>query len=249
MASIFAGHPLGMLPTSNPTTVNGIAYPVFSNGSFGYDNIAYANGGGIFDAAGLGMQVAGSDFNLYYAAGFGYLFTNNALSNQTPPYIPLSFSVAEVDGLVGLANGSCGVLAFQNGVTAFICERYTGHAEPAGGSGSTALAVQRRSLLLADGVHERPHVKAHLLIGVPEAGTHRAGTAGKAAAFPARRSGGTVQMIAAGLQVKGPWAKGAHRTGRQAGFAGTAGAGTAGGGLGGQLKPARQYQRATVRMP
>jgi hypothetical protein len=115
VASFFEGHPLGMLPTLNPTSANGIAYPVFSNGSFEYDNIAYATGGGLFDAAGLGMQVAGSDFNLYYAAGLGYLFTNNALSNQNPPYIPLSFSVAEVNGLVGLADGTCSVLAFQNG--------------------------------------------------------------------------------------------------------------------------------------
>ena len=111
------------------------------------------------------------------------------------------------------------------------------------------MTARRRPLLLADGVHERPHVKAHLLIGVSEAGTHRAGTAGKAAAIAACRSRGTLQMIAAGLQVKGSRAECANRTGSQAGFGGTAGAGTAGGRRGGQLEPVRQYQGATVSMP
>ncbi len=53
------------------------------------------------------------------ARGAGAILTrckgNDALSNQKPPYNPLGFSVATVNGLVGLADGNCHVLAFQNG--------------------------------------------------------------------------------------------------------------------------------------
>ncbi len=114
------GHPIGMLPTSNPGSFNGIPYPVFTSpGGLAYDNIFYANGGPLMDQAGLGLQFAATEFNLYYAAGFGYLFTNDALANQHPPYLPMTFSAQEVtvvgNALVGLAQGNCNVVAFQNG--------------------------------------------------------------------------------------------------------------------------------------
>lgn len=111
------GHPIGRLPTSNAGTFNGIPYPVFTSaGGLAYDNIFYATGAPNMDQAGLGMQVSGSEFNLYFVSGLSYLYTNDVIGNQKPPYIPItSFFAAEVDGLVGLAGGTCKVIAFQNG--------------------------------------------------------------------------------------------------------------------------------------
>jgi hypothetical protein len=110
------GHPIGMLPTSNAGTFNGIPYPVFTSADLAYDNIFYATGAPNMDRAGLGMQVSGTEFNLYFVSGLSYLYTNDVISNQSPPYISItSFFAAEVDGLVGLADGTCNVIAFQNG--------------------------------------------------------------------------------------------------------------------------------------
>jgi hypothetical protein len=117
VAGTAAGQPLGMLPTTTPAnvTVGSIPYPIFAASGLALDNIFYANGGPLVDQAGIGLQVPGNVFNLYYFAGAGYLYVDLALESQQPPYVPIAMSAAEVSGLVGLANGTCNVVAFQNG--------------------------------------------------------------------------------------------------------------------------------------
>ena len=111
------GQPLGMLATTTIYTGlhPNIPYTIYqSPGNLAYDNIFYANGSPNMDAAGLGMQAGGSaEFNPYYNSGYKY--ANDALANQNPPWLDMQWYAAEVDGLVGLADGTCNVLAFQNG--------------------------------------------------------------------------------------------------------------------------------------
>ena len=114
--SIVNGLPLGMLPTTHPVanTFN-LPYQPYSADGWEYDNIFYANGSPNFDQGGLGLRGSGTDYNPYYVANFGYLFSDDAIALQTPPEIAMTVTSAEVGGIVGLADGTCNILAFQNG--------------------------------------------------------------------------------------------------------------------------------------
>lgn len=134
--SIVNGLPLGMLPTTDPVanTFN-LPYQPYAADGWEYDNIFYANGSPNFDQGGLGLRGSGTDYNPYYVAPYGYLFSDDAIATQNPPEAAMSVTSAEVSGIVGLADGTCNIMAFQNG------NYYAGYGFASANPSMTSLSI------------------------------------------------------------------------------------------------------------
>ena len=92
-----------------------LPYQPYAADGWEYDNIFYTNGSPNFDQGGLGLRGSGADYNAYYVAPYGYFFSDDSVSLQNPPEVAMTVTSAEVSGIVGLADGTSSMMAFQNG--------------------------------------------------------------------------------------------------------------------------------------
>ena len=117
--------PMGLLTqlTPFPNTDPGYIppYPNFhfgpANNGWVYDDVVFFNGGPVYDAAGLAIQVPGDIINLYYNAPFFYYVDAiGAFEGLTGGFA--SFA-PQGKALVGLSAGMCQITAFQSGNGSF----------------------------------------------------------------------------------------------------------------------------------
>jgi hypothetical protein len=128
------GQPLGLALASsvlNPYPATDMYYtPPYPNfildgnaqgtAGFFFDDVFFANGGPVVDIAGIVLQAPGDPIiNILYQSGTGYLYADSIIFNAGGPYQSMTMTASVVNGLVGLSDGACVILAFQPGGGSF----------------------------------------------------------------------------------------------------------------------------------
>jgi hypothetical protein len=122
------GQPLGLALASsvlNPLPSSSMyytpPYPNFNEANmWAFDDVLYANGGPFMDPSGVLLTASDQKYiNPYYVSGIGYQYADSAIFTAQGPPQAMTFSLAVVNGLVGLSDGECVVTAVQAGGGSF----------------------------------------------------------------------------------------------------------------------------------